>query len=143
MVESGREADGSKFDSEADEEEHCNECDHAFEDEIIGSVLAEVEPSYEEDDYDFINHKDEQFEDIENMWRDGGPMAHKKVELEMEYFTGSDFLGNVCGYNLYPERVHASVSGDMKRRPTSNAPNNESKESLEVVVRRVSELLNK
>ena len=67
MIESGREADGPKFDPEADIEEYYNECDHAFDDEIIGAVLAEVEPSYEENDYDFINHKDEQFEDIVNM----------------------------------------------------------------------------
>ena len=65
---------------------------------------------------------------------DGGPMAHEKAEIEMEYFTGSDFLGNICGYNHYPVRVHASVSREMKRRPMSNAPNNESKESIEVAV---------
>ena len=77
------------------------------------------------------------------MWRDGGPMAHKKAELEIKFFTGSDFLGNIYGNNSYPERVHVSVSRGKKRRPTSNAPNNESKESLEVVVRRISKLLNK
>ena len=52
-------------------------------------------------------------------------------------------LKNICGYNPNPERVHASVSREKKRRPTSNAPDNESKESLEVVVQRVSELLDK
>ena len=59
MVESGLEADGSKFDPDADEEEYYNECDRAFDDKIIGAVLAQVEPSYEDDDYDFINHNDE------------------------------------------------------------------------------------
>ena len=70
------------------------------------------------------------------MWcdYDGGPMAHEKAEIEMEYFTGSDFHGNMYGYNPYPERVHASMSREMKRRPLSNAPSNESKESLELLV---------
>ena len=72
-------------------------------------MLAQVEPSYEEEDYDFINHNDERFEDIHNMWCDGGPMAHEKAELEVEFFTGSDFPGNICRYNPNPERVHASV----------------------------------
>ena len=57
--------------------------------------MAEVEPSYEDNDYDFIDHNDEQFKEIFNMWCNGGPMAHKKAELEFEFFTGRDFLGNV------------------------------------------------
>ena len=39
--------------------------------------------------------------------------------------------------------MYPAVSKEKKRRPISNAPDNESKESLEVVVRRVSELLTK
>ena len=73
-------------------------------------MLLEVEPSYEDDDYDFIDHNDEQFKPIYNMWCDGGHMSHEKVELEFEFITGSDFLGNVCANNPNPERVHPSVS---------------------------------
>ena len=115
MIESGNEADRSKFDPDADEEEHYNKCDHTFDNEIIGAVLAEVEPFYEYDDYDFIDHNDEQFEDIYNMWCDRGPMAHEKAELEFKFFTGSDFPRNVCGYNPNPEKVHADVSREKKR----------------------------
>ena len=39
LIESGLEADGSKFDPEADEGEYNNECDRAFDEEIIGAVL--------------------------------------------------------------------------------------------------------
>ena len=143
LIESGHETDESMFDLEADEEEYYNEFYRAFDNEIIGAVLAQVEPSYEDDDYDFIDHNDEQFKDIYNMWCDGGPMAHKKAELEFEFFTGSAFPGKVCGYNSNPKKVHPAVLREKKRRPTSNAPDNESKEILEIVVQRVSELLNK
>ena len=85
IIESGHEADGSKFDPDADVEEYYNECDHAFDDKIIGAVLAQVEPSYEEDNYDFIDHNYERFKDIYNMWCDGGPMAHEKAELNLNY----------------------------------------------------------
>ena len=77
------------------------------------------------------------------MWCDGGPMPHKKEDLEDEFFTGSDFQGNIYWYNLNPKRVHATVLRENKRRPTSNAPDNESKKSLEVVIQRVSEILTK
>ena len=77
------------------------------------------------------------------MWYDGRPMPHEKAELEGEFFTGSDFQGNICGFNPNPEIVHPAVLREKKRRPTSNALDSESKESLEVVLRRVSELLTK
>ena len=83
MAESGRHIDGSEFDPDPDEEEYFNECDHDFEDEIIGAVVTEVELSYEDDDYKWINHKDERFEDVVNMWcdcGDGRPMAREEAE---------------------------------------------------------------
>ena len=70
-------------------------------------------------------------------------MPNKKAELEGGFFTGSDFPRNICRFNPNPERVHATVLREKKRRPTSNAPDNESKKSLEVAVQRVSELLTK
>ena len=56
-------------------------------------------------------------------------------------FTGSNFPRNDCGYNLNLGRVHTLVAREMKRRPTSNALNIKSKESLNIVVKRVSKLL--
>ena len=67
LIESGHEADRSMFDPDADEEEYDNECDRDFDNEVIGAVLAQIEPSYEDDDYNFIDHNDEQFEPIYNM----------------------------------------------------------------------------
>ena len=52
------------------------------------------------------------------------------------------FQGIFVGTILTP-RVRHTVLREKKRRPTSNALDNESKESLEVVVQRVSELLTK
>ena len=133
LIESGYDADITIFDPDVDEEEYYNECDHAFDNKIVGAVMVQTEPSYEDDDYDFIDNY-ECFKPIYNMWCDGISMLHKKVELEGEFFTGSDFPGNICGYNPNPELVYVTVLREKKRRPTSNAPNNESKESLEVVV---------
>ena len=104
LIESGRDVDGTMFNPDADEEEYCNECDRAFDNKIVGAVLAQTEPSYEDEDYDFIDHNDEQFKPIYNMWCDGGPMPHEKTELEGEFFTGSDFPGNICGFNLNPKK---------------------------------------
>ena len=40
LIESGRDPDGTMFDLDADEEEYYNECDRAFDNEIVGAVLA-------------------------------------------------------------------------------------------------------
>ena len=58
LIESRHDADGTMLNCDTDDEEYYNECDHAFDDKIIGAVLAQVEPSYEEDNYDFIDHND-------------------------------------------------------------------------------------
>ena len=56
------------FDPDADEEEYYNKCDHAIDNKIIGAVMAQIEPSCEDDDYDLVDHNDEQFKPIYNMW---------------------------------------------------------------------------
>ena len=71
------------------------------------------------------------------------PSITEKMEDEREYFCGSDQLGNVHGFNPNPGRVHPPAAREMLRRPTSNAPSNKCKESLGVVVRRISELTKK
>ena len=53
-----------------------------------------------------------------NMWCDGGPMAHEKAELEGEFFTGSGFHRNICGYNPNPKKIYPAVLREKKRRPT-------------------------
>ena len=63
--------------------------------------------------------------------------------MEIVYFSGSDFSDNNMGFNMDPGRVYPEVVRERARRPTSNAPANTTKVSLEVVIRRVALLLNK
>ena len=108
-------------------------------------MLSEEEtktPSYEQDDYPEINTDSSKFDGIRDMW--GGefsPSITEKMEDEGVYFTGSDWPGNIHGFNPNPGRVVPAAAREMLRRPTSNAPDHKSRESLGVLVRRISELL--
>ena len=57
-------------------------------------------------------------------------MPHEKGEVEVVYFTGSDFGGNNLGFNMDPGRVRPEVVHEMARRATSNAPSNLTEDSL-------------
>ena len=59
------------------------------------------------------------------------------------HFCSSDFIGNNLGYNPDTGLVYPVVAREMARRPTSNAPTNRGPASLQVVVKRVSLLLDK
>ena len=71
-----------------------------------------------------------------------GLMPSEKMELEAEFFAGTNFPKNNFGYNPDPGKVHPVVAREMKRRPTSTAPSNISPGSLKVTMKRVSELMN-
>ena len=58
LIDSGHNEDGTMFDPKADEQEYYNKCDEAFNDKIVGAVVAETEPSYGDDEYKWIDHKD-------------------------------------------------------------------------------------
>ena len=45
------------------------------------------EPSYDDDDYDWIDHNDTRYEDIYEGWPCTGPMILDKMDLEAEFFT--------------------------------------------------------
>ena len=98
---------------------------------------------YEDDAYFHVNHNDPIFDDCRAMWPGGGPMPHEKAELEVVYFTGSDFVANIQGYNPDAGIVRPEATREMARRPTSNAPSNLTQDSLKVVVKRVCLLLHK
>ena len=83
------------------------------------------------------------FDDVRAGWSDSGPMRHEKMELEGVYFCGSDFSGNTLGFNPHAGTIYPEVGREKARRLTSNAPSNRSPASLQVVVKRVSLLLNK
>ena len=72
-------------------------------------IMAQFELSYEDDDYTHVNHTDEIYKDVFNLWPDDGLMQHKKAELEAILFTGSDYAGNTYGFNMYPDRVHPTA----------------------------------
>ena len=145
LVESEQEAD--RFDPDAYEVEYYNECEAAFNDEIIGVVLSQEEtetPSYEQDAYPEIDTDSDEFDDIREMWcGEFTPSISEKMEMEGKFFTGSDWHGNIHGFNPDPGRVHPAAAREMLRRPTSDAPNHQSKESLGVLVRKSSEIMKK
>ena len=71
-----------------------------------------------------------------------GPILHKMAEKEYEFFTGS--RDSQCfGFNPEPEKVFPVVEREHKRRSSSTAPSNKSKDSLEVAVKRVNEVLDR
>ena len=97
--------------------------------------MAQSKPSYDDDDYKWINHKDETYKNIFNLYSmNDGLMIHKKLEEEAILFTGSNYPGNIHGFNMYPDRLHPAALREHKRRSTTTAPDNKSKESLEVVI---------
>ena len=108
---------------------------------IVGFVTAE--PTYGEDDYLHISHTDPRFVNIRTGWPDPGPMSHEKLDVEILYFSGSDFSENNMGFNMNSGRIYPEVASERARIPTSNAPANTTEISLEVVIRRVALLLNK
>ena len=71
------------------------------------------------------------------------PCPHKKIELEGVNFTGSNFSGDNLGYNSNLVILYPKLTLENARRPTSNTLSNIISDSLQVVVKRVSILLNK
>ena len=104
------------------------------------------DPSYEDDDYTYINHKLPIYIDVYDMWhrarRNGRvPMITEMMDLEMEFFTASKCRGITHGFNMNPNHVRPERLREIARRPTSDAPSILDEESLVVSVKRASELL--
>ena len=98
MITSGFNEETDMFDPEAEEEKYYADCNAALIDnEIVGCVT--VKPTYEDDDYEWVDFNDPRFDDIKAGRPDGGPMPDQKIELEHVYFYGSDFIGNCLGFN--------------------------------------------
>ena len=142
MIHSNNE-DENRFDPEAEEERQYADYQDALNDtEIVGCVTAVV--TYEDDDYNHVPHTDSRFDACAAGWPGPiTPMPNEKAEVEHVYFCGSDYNNNIQGFDMNPGRVHPEVAREMARRPTSNAPSNNTDVSLEVIVRRVALLLNK
>jgi len=103
--------------------------------------MAQSKPSYEDDDYEWIDHKSKVYSNIFHLRAREGLMIHEKMEEEAIYFTGSDYFGSNYGFSMHSETLHPAALREHERRSTSTAPNIKSKQSLEVVIRRVCELL--
>ena len=69
-------------------------------------------------------------------------MILDKIDLEAELFTGSNYRGNVHGFNINPGEIYPEQVREIRSIATLNAPNILSLESLVVLVKRVSELIN-
>ena len=99
------------------------------------ATVPENEPSYEDEDYVYINHRDPRFENIYNMWRCAmcsvhPPIMSDRMELETMFFAGSNFKRNKHGFNINHRMIYPEQVGEIRRRLTSNAPSNLSEESL-------------
>ena len=104
--------------------------------------MAQSKSSYEDNDYKWIDHKDKTYRNIFNPHAmNDGLIIHKRLEEEAILFTSSNCPGNSYGFNMYPDKVHPAALREHERRSTSTAPDNKSKEILEVVIQRVCELL--
>ena len=69
LIDSELNEDGTKFNPEADEEVYCNKYNKALNDnEIVGGVVVESEPSYDDDEYKWINYKDIIYNGIYKLW---------------------------------------------------------------------------
>ena len=104
LKDSGLNEDGTKFNPKANEEEYCNECDEALNDnEIIGGAVAE--PTYDDDEYKQIDHKDIIYDGIYKLWWGvDGPMPSEKMELEAEFFSQPVISpGTTLDITLIPE----------------------------------------
>ena len=142
IINSGFNEETDRFDPKVEEEKYYADCNATLiDDEIVGCVT--VEPTYEDDDYDWVYFNDSRFDDIKAGWPDGVPVPDEKMELEHVFFTGNDFNGNCLGYNSDAGLVYPVVKREMARRATSKAPSNRSPASLEIVVKRVTLLLDK
>ena len=109
LVHSGFNEDDDRFDPEAEEEKYYADCNEAINDnEIVRCVAAE--PTYADDEYDHVNHTNARFNGCRALWPGGGPMPHEKGEVEVFYFTGSNFGGNNLGFNMNPGRERPEVA---------------------------------
>ena len=142
MIHAKDETEGG-YDPQAEEEKMYADYEEALNDTGIVECVT-VEPTYEEDDYDHIPYTHPRFERVRTGWPGpNNPMPHKKAEEEQPYFTGSNCNSIIHGFNMNLTKVYLEVARKMARKPTSNAPGNDTENSLGVVVRIVGLLLNK
>ena len=111
----------------------------------MATILAN-DPSYDDDDYVYINYRDSTYHDIYDRWRctvrsRHPPMLSDRMDPEMVFFTASDYRGNINGFDMNPRTFYPERALELTRIPTSNVPNNLSAESLIVSAKRASELM--
>ena len=71
----------------------------------VENIVPPDEPSYEDDNYAYINHRNSAYHEIYNRWhcaRHSGhaPMRDKMMDLEMAFYTDSNYGGNVHGFDI-------------------------------------------
>ena len=112
----------------------------------VENIVPPDEPSYEDDNYAYINHRDSAYHDIYNRWHRArcsghAPMSDEMMDLEMFFYTTNNYGGNIHGFDMNPGIILPEKARELARRPFLDAPNILSAESLFVSVKRASELL--
>ena len=162
-IESGKNGDGSEYNTDITEEEYYSQCDGfgqviaaVIEDDRIQEAPANYQgdipvPSYDDDDYNIsrpINLLSGEFESVRNMYQDEKYHSltyQDRRQLEFKFFTGSTCplmlheVGDPA--TLYPEvaREHARRRGVDPEAMAKSGPNGH--DSLQIVLDRVSELM--
>ena len=79
----------------------------------VENIVPPNEPSYEDDDYVYINHRDPAYHNIYDRWhlarRSGHPpMPDEMIDLEMVFFTAWDYWGKVLTWipELFAQNKH-------------------------------------
>ena len=85
MINSGFNEETVMFDPKAEEEKYYANCNATLIDNEIFECIT-VEPTYEDDDYDWVDINDSRFDDIKVGWPDGSPMPDEERELEHVFY---------------------------------------------------------
>ena len=77
----------------------------------VVAIIRANEPSYKDDDYVYINHRDSTYPDIYGRWSRAmrshhPPMPSGMMDLEMVFFTASDYRRNIHGFDMNPRTIH-------------------------------------
>ena len=77
----------------------------------VEAIIPANEPSYEDDNYVYIIHRDSTYHDIYDRCRRAvrsryPPIPSDRMDLEMVFFTASYYRGNNHGFDMNPGRIY-------------------------------------
>ena len=88
----------------------------------VENIVPPDEPSYEDNNYAYINHRNPEYHDIYDRWhharRSGhAPMSSEMMDLEMVFYTASNYRGNIHGFDMNPRIICPEKTRKLARRP--------------------------